>query len=83
MKATAYISRYEPQIFAVLRIVTGFLFMWHGSQKLFDFPPAGYPIPLNIFLIAGPIEFLGGLLVMAGFLTRWAAFIASGEVVNW
>lgn len=73
-----FISKYETQIYPILRIVAGFLFLWHGSQKLFDFPPAGHEIPSYIMYIAGSIEFFGGLLVMIGLLTRWAAFISSG-----
>jgi Predicted membrane protein len=80
MKTTMFISKYETQIYAILRIVAGFLFLWHGSQKLFDFPPAGHEIPSYIMFIAGPIEFFGGLLVMTGLWTRWAAFICSGEM---
>jgi putative oxidoreductase len=74
------ISKYQPQAYALLRIMTGFLFLWHGSQKLFSFPPAGMEIPLWTILVAGPIEFFGGLFVMFGFLSRWAAFICSGEM---
>jgi putative oxidoreductase len=75
-----FISKYEKQIYAVLRIVVGFLFLWHGSQKLFDFPPSGHEITLYIKWIAGPIEFIGGFLIMIGLWTRWAAFIACGEM---
>jgi putative oxidoreductase len=80
MKTTMFFSKYETQIYAILRIVAGFLFLWHGSQKLFDFPPAGHEMPAYIMFIAGPIEFFGGLLVMTGLWTRWAAFICSGEM---
>jgi putative oxidoreductase len=80
MNTKMFISRYEMQIYSVLRLVVGFLFLWHGSQKLFAFPPAGHIIPVYIVFIAGPIEFFGGFLVMIGFWTRWAAFICSGEM---
>lgn len=73
-------SKYDQQAYAILRIIAGFLFLWHGSQKLFDFPPSGHIIPPYIVFIAGPIEFLGGLLIMAGLWTRWAAFISCGEM---
>jgi putative oxidoreductase len=73
-------SKYETQVYAILRLVAGFLFLWHGSQKLFGFPPTGHLIPQYIVLIAGPIEFFGGLLVMIGLWTSWAAFICSGEM---
>lgn len=75
-----FLSKYETQIYAVLRIVTGFLFLWHGSQKLFSFPPSGYPVPPHIMYIGGIVEFFGGLLVMIGLGTRYAAFICSGEM---
>src|ERR1035437_11104784 len=80
MSAKMFISRYEMQVYSILRLVVGFLFLWHGSQKLFAFPPAGHEMPAYIMFIAGPIEFFGGLLVMAGLWTRWAAFICSGEM---
>jgi putative oxidoreductase len=80
MNTKIFISRYESQIYSILRIIAGFLFLWHGSQKLFAFPPAGHVIPSYIVFIAGPIEFFGGLLVMIGLWTRWAAFICSGEM---
>ena len=80
MNTKNFISRYEMQIYSILRLVVGFLFLWHGSQKLFAFPSTGQVIPSYILFIAGPIEFFGGLLVMIGLWTRWAAFICSGEM---
>jgi putative oxidoreductase len=74
-----FMSRFAPQTHALLRIVAGLLFLWHGSQKLFDFPfemPPG--APGWIVAIAGPIEFFGGILVMIGLMTRYAAFLCSG-----
>jgi putative oxidoreductase len=74
-------SKFNPQVYAVMRIVAGFLFLWHGIQKLFGFP-SGMPadVPAFIIYIAGPIELLGGTLIMIGLFTRWAAFIASGQM---
>jgi putative oxidoreductase len=80
MNLPIFISKYEPQIYAIFRIVAGFLFLWHGSQKLFDFPPAGHEIPGYIMYIAGPVEFIGGLLILVGLWTPWVAFICSGEM---
>lgn len=73
-----FLSKYEVQVYSILRIVAGFLLLWHGSQKLFGFPHEAQAIPPYIMYIAGPIEFFGGLLVMAGLWTSWAAFICSG-----
>jgi putative oxidoreductase len=75
-----FMSKYETQTYAILRIVAGFLFLWHGSQKLFDIPHVGFTIPLYNVSIAGPIEFFGGLLIMIGLWARWAGFIACGEM---
>jgi putative oxidoreductase len=80
MNTKMFISKYEMQVYSILRLVVGFLFLWHGSQKLFVFPPAGQMIPPHIVFIAGPIEFIGGLLVMVGLWSHWAAFICSGEM---
>lgn len=73
-----FMSAFETQTYAAMRIVAGFLFLWHGAQKFLSFP-AEFPYPLNAMLIvAGVIELVGGALVMVGFLTRWAAFVCSG-----
>jgi putative oxidoreductase len=74
-----FMRTYEPQTYALLRIVTGFLFLWHGTQKLIGFPPGMPPgVPAFIIWVAGPIELFGGILVMIGLFTRWAAFLCSG-----
>lgn len=75
---------WSPRILSVLRIITGFLFLWHGTQKLFGFPPSQQPggggglSPLQ--LIGGILEFGGGLLFLLGFLTRPVAFLLSGTM---
>lgn len=75
----AFLQPYASQTYAVMRIVTGFLFLWHGTQKLFGFPaPAMEGAPAFVTFIAGPIELVGGALVMIGLFTRWAAFLCSG-----
>jgi putative oxidoreductase len=72
---------YEGETYALMRIVVGLLFLWHGAQKLLGIPvpmPAGMEVPAFIIWIAGPIELFGGILVMIGLFTRWAAFLCSG-----
>jgi putative oxidoreductase len=73
-----FLSSFEPQAYALLRIVAGLLFLWHGTQKLFAFPTAPPPVPGFVLNIAGPIELVGGLLVMIGLFAGWAAFLCSG-----
>lgn len=74
-----FMAPYASQTYALLRIVTGFLFLWHGMQKLFGFPLAApAEAPPFILYVAGPIELIGGVLLVAGLMTRWAAFLCSG-----
>ena len=76
-----FMSSYNSQGYALMRIVVGFLFLWHGAQKLFGIPsPIPGEVPAFITYIAGPIELIGGTLVMIGLFTRWAAFLASGQM---
>jgi len=73
-------STWTPRILGVLRIITGFLFTAHGTQKLFNFPasPNG-PAELMSFMgAAGLLETAGGLLIMFGLFTRVTAFTLSG-----
>lgn len=79
-----YLGRFSPQLYAVLRIVAGLLFMMHGTQKFFGTPapPGGKPaMPLStLFAVGGTIELVCGLLILLGLLAGWAAFLASGEM---
>lgn len=69
----------QPQTYAAMRIIAGFLFLWHGAQKLLGFPlPTPEAAPTFILYIAGPIELIGGALIMVGLFTRPVAFLASG-----
>lgn len=71
---------FTQQAYALLRIVTGFLFLCHGTQKLFGVPGAPPNVPPFVTYIAGPIELVGGLLVMVGLFAGWAAFLCSGQM---
>ena len=76
-----WLSRWQPQLLALLRIVTGLLFLEHGLSKFFGFP-VPFPVhPLPTMLVAGGvIEVVAGVLITIGLFTRIAAFIASGEM---
>lgn len=72
------VSAYAPQVLSVLRIVTALLFVESGSQKLFAFPvPFPYPVE-GLLLVAGILEFVGGLLLLIGLFTRPVAFVLCG-----
>ncbi|MEO5805775.1 DoxX family protein [Devosia sp.] len=75
------LSPYAPQALAVLRIVVALLFVLHGTQKIIGFPASDMTPPLmSLFGLAGIIEIVAGLLILVGFFTRPAAFIAAGEM---
>jgi len=79
MNPIKFISKYETQIYAILRLTAGFLFLWHGSQKLFAFPPVAHEMPAYIVFVAGPVEFFGGLLaIIYCFLFLFIASRGSG-----
>ncbi len=63
--------------YALLRIMTGFLFIPHGYQKLFGLGDRG-PREDPLALVGGIIELVGGTLILIGFQTRWVAFVCSG-----
>lgn len=74
------LSAFRPQALALLRIMTALLFIEHGTQKFFDFPPAEQPFGnlMNIIGVAGALEIVGGLLILVGLFTRPAAFVLCG-----
>ena len=76
------IATWTPRVLSVLRIVTGLLFMEHGTAKLLHFPAsADLPAELPpILIVAGVLELVGGALVAAGLFTRVVAFVLSGEM---
>jgi len=75
-----WLKKYADYAYALLRIMTGFMFSFHGAQKILGVlsefrPPAGSQL-----WFGGIIELLGGLAVMLGFKTRAAAFLCSGTM---
>lgn len=74
-----FMKSFTSQTYALMRIIFGFLFVWHGTQKLFGVPlPAHEGTPAFVTYIAGPIELVAGLFVMIGLFTAWFAFLSSG-----
>ena len=70
----------RPLALAALRIITGLLYLAHGTQKLFNFPIPG-PGTLNTLQLAsGLLELVGGILIVIGFYTRPVAFVLSGHM---
>jgi putative oxidoreductase len=76
-------ERWAPPMLSVLRIVAALLFIEHGTQKLLGFPaapPGGFPQLLTLLWWQGAIELVGGIALVAGLFTRYAAFILSGDM---
>jgi len=73
-------ERYAPMTYSLFRIVFGMLFFFFGLQKLFGWL-GGQAVALGSLQgAAGLVETVCGFLVMVGFFTRPAAFLASGEM---
>ncbi len=75
-----HLEKYADYAYALMRIMAGAMFSFHGFQKILgilsDFQP---PVGSQLWF-GGMIELICGLLVLVGFQTRWAAFLASGEM---
>jgi putative oxidoreductase len=76
-----WLQRYEQPIYALLRVVAGFLFFCHGAQKVLGWfgGHGGGKLPPMI-MVAGWIEVVAGLLIALGLFAAIAALIASGEM---
>ena len=78
---TPFQATWYPRVLALLRIITGFLFVQHGTAKYLKMPHVAMfdnLQPMSLPGIAGMLELVGGALIIVGFLTRPTAFILSG-----
>jgi putative oxidoreductase len=70
-----------PAMLSVLRIVTGLLFLEHGTGKLLGFPahlPFIDKMPTGLLYFTGTMELVGGVLIVIGLFTRPVAFVLAG-----
>ena len=74
------LARFTELAFALMRFMAGALFACHGAQKLFGMFGGKVMTGSTLIMAAAVIELAGGILIAIGFLTRAAAFIASGEM---
>jgi putative oxidoreductase len=74
------LGRYSETIYCLMRFVLGLTFACHGAQKLFGAFGSQAATDKPLMLVAGVIEFAGGLLIAIGLQAGWAAFIASGQM---
>ena len=75
------LTRFQPILLSILRIASAYMFMLHGTAKLFALPHVemfdGLQI-MSIYGLAGILETFGGLLLLLGLFTRPVAFVLSG-----
>jgi len=76
----SFLESWRPRVLSIMRIITAFLFMQHGGQKMFGFPaPRRYEFDLvSLSGVAGVLEVFGGFLILIGLFTRPTAFLLSG-----
>ena len=77
----SFLSSWAPRLLSLLRIMTAFTFMQHGSAKLLGFPKVEMFANLqfaSIYGAAGVLELVGGALLLIGLFTRPVAFVLSG-----
>ncbi|MFN2425023.1 MAG: DoxX family protein [Candidatus Binatia bacterium] len=72
------LARFTEEAYALLRIVSGLMFSFHGVQKIFGFL-AQHPVEFGSQMwFGGILELVGGIAILVGFQTRVAAFLCSG-----
>ena len=79
----AFYATWSPRLLGLLRIILGFLFLQHGTAKLFGAPHVAMFDGLQVFSlmgVAGILELVGGALLLLGLFTRPVAFILSGQM---
>jgi putative oxidoreductase len=80
MSNLSFLSKNKDQIYALMRIVIGILFISHGIQKVTAFVNGVMSVSNIWMTLASIIETLGGLMIILGWQAKWTAFIASGEM---
>ena len=73
-------DQFAPYLLSLMRAVFGFLFLFHGLQKLFGMFGRDSVALVSLPGLAGAIEVVAGLMIVLGWKTRPAAFLASGEM---
>ena len=79
----ALLAIWTPRLLGILRIIAGFLYLQHGTAKLFGAPHVAMFDGLQVMSlmgVAGILELVGGALLLLGLFTRPVAFILSGQM---
>jgi len=78
---TPFQATWPPRALGLLRIVTGYMFIWHGTAKLLGVPHVAMFDGLQLFSlvgVSGVLELVGGALLILGLFIRPTAFVLSG-----
>jgi putative oxidoreductase len=75
-----WFAKYTDEAYALMRITAGFMFSFHGAQKILGVLSDFQPSMGSQLWFGGLLELIGGLVVMLGYQTRIAAFLCSGEM---
>jgi putative oxidoreductase len=77
-----FLDAHRDRLLSVLRIMSGLLFLQHGTTKYPHFPATKKSgvAPMTMSGAAGLIELVGGVLIVLGLFTRPVAFILSGTM---
>ena len=84
------LQRWHGWGITILRGVVGVIFLAHGGQKLFIWgfgnvavflAKIGVPAPLLAAVVVTLVEFLGGLTLILGLYTRWAAALLAFDML--
>jgi hypothetical protein len=82
MNLAASLEKWRPYALSLLRVVVALLFLQSGLDKFFGFPAAGPPLT-GVIILAALIETIGGLLLLVGLFSRWAAFVMWPSPISW
>jgi putative oxidoreductase len=74
------LEKYSNHAYALMRIASGFMFAFHGAQKILGILSQFQPSFGSQIWIGGMIELVGGLAIMLGFQTRILALLCSGTM---
>ena len=78
------LQKWMPYSLGALRIMAGMLYMQHGLQKFFLYPPGGHQEGafnlFSLFGVAGALELFGGILIALGLFVRPVAFLLAGQM---
>lgn len=77
-----FLSPFQPHLLSVLRIVSAYMFILHGTAKVF-----GAPVDMSahfhwasMYGVSALLELVGGTLLLLGLFTRPVAFVLSGHM---